>query len=94
MSLYLKRLLCHYLLLVSTLTFGVGWHEWEWEQNGHDWWRWTDRHGKIQVMTAEGGNLRIQGDIYSIRSPHRVDVLVNGERVGIFPRTVALWRSR
>ena len=50
-------------------------------QSGHDWWRWTDGHGKIQVVTVERGDIRIRGDIYSIRSPNRVDILVNGERV-------------
>ena len=76
-----------------TLTFGAGWHEWEWGQNGQDWWRWTDGHGKMQVMSAERGNLRIRGDLYSIRSPNGVDVLVNGERVATWDISWDLFRA-
>ena len=44
-------------------------------------------------MTAERGNLRIRGDIYSIRSPNRVDVLVNGERVATWDISWDLFRA-
>jgi lysophospholipase L1-like esterase len=75
------------------LTFGAGWHEWEWGQNGHDWWRWTDGTGKIQVMMVERGDMRIHGEIYSIRSPNQVDVLVNGERVATLEVSWELFKA-
>lgn len=67
-----------------TLTFVAGWHAWEWGQSGHEWWRWTDGHAEIRVMSVEGGDMLIRGDIYSIRSPNTVDVLVNGEKVAMW----------
>jgi len=47
----------------------------------------------MHVMTAEGGNLRIRGDIYSMHSPNRVDVLVNGERVATWEISWDLFRA-
>jgi len=76
-----------------TLTFAAGWHEWEWGQSGHDWWRWTDGHGEIQVMTVERGDVRIDGEIYSIRSPNTVDVLVNGEKAATWSISWNLFRA-
>jgi hypothetical protein len=35
-------------------------------------------------MSVEGGDMLIRGDIYSIRSPNTVDVLVNGEKVAMW----------
>jgi lysophospholipase L1-like esterase len=64
-----------------TLRFLAGWHDWEWGQSDHDWWRWTEGHGEIQIMTVDGGDMLMRGELHSIRSPNTVDVLVNGEKV-------------
>ena len=61
-----------------TLSFDGGWHAWE--RNGSDWWRWTDGHGEIRVVNSEDGEMLMHGEIYSIRRPNTVDVLVNGEK--------------
>jgi lysophospholipase L1-like esterase len=63
-----------------TLRFLAGWHDWEWGQSGHDWWRWTEGHGAIQIMTGDGGDILMRGELYSIRSPNTVDVFVNGKK--------------
>jgi lysophospholipase L1-like esterase len=76
-----------------TLTFAAGWHEWEWGQSGHDWWRWTDGHGEIQVMTMERGDVRMGGEIYSIRNPNTVDILVNGEKVSTWTISWDLFKA-
>jgi lysophospholipase L1-like esterase len=64
-----------------TLRFLAGWHDWEWGQSEHDWWRWTEGHGEIQITTVEGGDMLMHGELYSIRRPNIVDVLVNGKKV-------------
>jgi hypothetical protein len=68
------------------LTFVVGWHAWEynaldWSGNITAWWRWTDGHGEIRVLASEDSDMLMHGDIFSIRTPNTVDVLVNGENV-------------
>jgi GDSL-like Lipase/Acylhydrolase len=59
-------------------SFEDGWHAWE--RSGSDWWRWTDGRGEIRVMASEDGDMLMHGEIYSIRKPNTVDVLVNSER--------------
>jgi hypothetical protein len=68
------------------LSFVAGWHAWEhdgldWSGNITAWWRWTDGHGEIRVLASEDSDMLMHGDIYSIRTPNTVDVLVNGEHV-------------
>jgi hypothetical protein len=49
--------------------------------NGSDWWRWTDGRGEIRVVTWEGGDMVMHGEISSIQRSKTVDVLANGEKV-------------
>ena len=68
------------------LTFVAGWHGWEhnsldWSGNITAWWRWTDGYGEIRVLTSEDSDILMHGEIYSIRRPNTVDVLLNGKNV-------------
>jgi hypothetical protein len=42
---------------------------------------------------VERGDMRIRGEIYSIRSPNQVDVLVNGERVATLEVSWELFKA-
>jgi lysophospholipase L1-like esterase len=75
------------------LTFVTGWHAWEWGPSGHDWWRWTDGHGEIHVVTAERGDVHMDSEIYSIHRPNSVDVLLNGEKVATWAISWDLFKA-
>ena len=80
------------------LTFVAGWHAWEhngldWSGNISAWWRWTDGRGEIRVVALEDSDMLMHGEIYSIRRPNTVDVLVNGESVATWDVSWDLFKA-
>jgi len=54
----------------------AGWHNLE--GNGSDWWRWTDKTGKVTVTAAQRSEVVLAGELFSWRQPNTVDVVLNG----------------
>lgn len=53
-----------------------GWYQLE--QRDRDWWQWSGGRGAIRVAMAQETTATLQGGLFSLERPNRVDVLVNG----------------
>lgn len=51
------------------------------EQNGTDWWRWTENVGKIRVYSPGNAQVTLQGNLRSMPRPNEVQVLLNGQPI-------------
>ncbi len=46
-----------------------------------DWLRWTSGRGEMRVQVQDDAEALLHGELYSIRCPNTVDVIVNSRRI-------------
>lgn len=56
--------------LIVESTFGPGWYDQE--SDGHNWWRWLEQEGEIDLVVHRGGRLTMDGQLAVVAASQRV----------------------